>query len=277
MEILFEDPYLLVINKPSGIIVNKAETTKGQETVQDWVETNYLQKTQNTQRSSKSDHQKLRKPESLNFRYSDVLSFPSIPKIYDPKEEFYSRGGIVHRLDKETSGVLVIAKTPESFADLKQQFMQRQVKKIYLALAHGQVIPDKGIISVPVGRLPYNRMRFGILPGGRDSYTAYKTTMNYELRVKNKTEMLSLLELYPKTGRTHQIRIHLQYLHHPIFGDKLYAGRKTARNDRKLLPRIFLHAYKLSFCHPLSGKEMTITAELPIELNEFLEKLKVQS
>ncbi len=181
---------------------------------------------------------------------------------------FYTRGGIVHRLDKETSGILIIAKTSTAFVNLQKQFHDRIVKKVYVALAHGEVKPETGEISVPVGRLPWNRNKFGILPGGRDSKTTYKTIAYYQ-DAKTK-ETLTLLEVYPETGRTHQIRVHLQYLHHPIFADFLYAGRKTSRKDRKILERVFLHAAKISFNHPVTGKSFSFEAPLSEELTECL-------
>jgi len=189
---------------------------------------------------------------------------------YDPVQEFINRGGVVHRLDKETSGILLLAKNPEAFIELQRQFKEREVKKVYQALAHGKV-PQEGEINVPVGRLPWNRKQFGIVPGGRESKTEYKVLATYE-NPKDK-EILSLVELYPQSGRTHQIRVHLKYIGHPIFADFLYAGRKTARKDRNILPRVFLHAAKISFSHPKTHETMTFESPLPIELRELLDKL----
>ncbi len=243
--ILYEDPSLLVLNKPAGITVNKSDTTKGEDTIQDWVE------------------EYLKVPEGNQF------------------DTFYQRAGIVHRLDKETSGILLVAKTPEAFVDLQRQFKERLVKKTYLALAHGKITPETGEINVPVGRLPWNRKRFGVVAGGRDSLTRYKVLSYYTLYAKSYT----LLELYPETGRTHQIRVHLKHIGHPIFGDSLYAGRKTARDDRKFLERVFLHAAKISFFHParhryaqaLAGEPvyhelLTFEAPLPDALQKILTK-----
>src|SRR5262249_21180394 len=132
-----------------------------------------------------------------------------------PEDAFYNRSGIVHRLDKETSGAMLVAKNVESFASLQGQFKDRVVEKTYKALAHGKISPSVGEISVPVGRLEFNRKRFGVVAGGRESLTHYEVLQNYE-NLKTK-EILSFVELYPKTGRTHQIRVHLQYIGHPIF------------------------------------------------------------
>lgn len=234
---LYEDNYLLVLDKEAGITVNRSDTTRGEETVQDLVES-YL----NLKNESS------RKAEGTS--------------------DFSKRSGIVHRLDKETSGILLVAKSESSFLFLQNEFKERKVKKIYIALVHGTLEPKSGEIRVPVGRLPWNRKRFGIVAGGRDSITFYKTLGTFQ-HLKTK-EKLTLLELYPQTGRTHQIRVHLKYLNHPIFSDILYAGRKTARSDRSFLNRIFLHAHKIVFTHPTTHQEMTFESPLPFLLAQFL-------
>jgi len=248
--IIYEDQDILVINKPAGFTVNRAETTKNEITIQDWAEG------------------------SIGIKNNE-LGIKNTPKFgetgWDPSMDFYNRGGIVHRLDKETSGVLLIAKTPLAFVHLQNQFKERNVKKEYLALAHGIIKPEKGEISVPVGRLPWNRTRFGILPGGRESKTIY-TVKQYYLHPETK-ELVSLVILYPQSGRTHQIRVHLKYIHHPIFSDFLYAGRKTARRDRKFVARVFLHAAKITITHPTSGKTVSFEAPLPADLSDFLKTL----
>lgn len=233
--IIFEDDDLLVLDKPAGITVNKSDTTVGEETVQDWVEKNY---------------------------HSEINSVPE-------ETDFRKRAGIVHRLDKETSGILLTAKNEASFIDLQSQFKERKVKKTYIALAHGKLPEDLGEIKVPVGRLPWNRKRFGVMAGGREAVTKYKVISKYLL----KNETLSLLELYPETGRTHQIRVHLKYIGHPIFSDPLYAGRKTSRNDRKLLSRVFLHANKISFSHPRTKDILNLESPIPTDLSSFLKSL----
>jgi 23S rRNA pseudouridine1911/1915/1917 synthase len=176
----------------------------------------------------------------------------------------------VHRIDKETSGILLVAKTPQAFDDLQKQFKERTIKKTYLALVHGKVVPETGEISVPVGRLPWNRKKFGVLAGGREAVTKYKVLSILYLVFGKKEEPFSLLELYPETGRTHQIRVHLKYFNHPIFADFLYAGRKTSRDDRKVLSRVFLHAEKIIFTHPVSKKSITLESPLPEELQKII-------
>src|SRR5579885_496451 len=246
LAIIYEDEDLLVIDKPAGITVNRAETTKHEMTVQDWAE----------------EKLKIEKGESQ----------------VDKESDFYKRSGIVHRIDKETSGVLLIAKNSEAFINLQQQFKDRVVKKTYIALVHGKMTPEAGEINVPVGRLPWNRKRFGIVPGGRESLTRYKVLKYYiSSPYKTKTqEPMTLLALYPQSGRTHQIRVHLKYLNHPIFSDSLYAGRKTSRNDRKILPRVFLHAAEITFTHPRTDKTMTFASPLPQMLENVLQRFTVR-
>ncbi|HXS14887.1 MAG TPA: RluA family pseudouridine synthase [Candidatus Saccharimonadales bacterium] len=248
LDVIYEDQQLLVVNKPAGVIVNRADTTRGEVTLQDMVDEYF------------------HRPPKLTNRLIEQKREGEYPPV---EEVFLDRSGIVHRLDKETSGIILVAKNPQSFGELQRQFKERIVHKVYAALAHGKIVPSEGEINVPVGRLEYNRKRFGVVAGGRESVTHYKVLREY-ISPKDK-EVLSLVELYPKTGRTHQIRVHLQYIHHPIFSDEFYSGRKVARNDRKFLPRVFLHAAEISFLHPTSGKELHFTADLPEELQNVLD------
>lgn len=227
-EILYQDSSVLVINKPSGWIVNDAETTKGQPTVQKWI--------------------------MDNGKWSIAAN-----------REL--RSGIVHRLDKETSGCLIIAKTVQAFAELQRQFKHREIKKEYSALVHGQLKEKEGEVDATVGRLPWRKDRFGVMSGGRDASTKYKVIKEFE---KDK-EKYSLVSFLPKTGRTHQIRIHAKYLGHPLVADEFYAGRKTARRDRKWCPRLFLHASKILFTHPNSGKKVEVLSPLASDLEKVLE------
>lgn len=243
--VIYEDDDLLLIDKPAGITVNKAETTKHEVTVQEWMEKHIGIDPKNI---------------PLNKKYGE--------EGWDPKLDFYSRGGVVHRLDKETSGILILAKNPDAFVELLKQFRERAVKKVYVAFAHGLINPSEGEISIPVGRLPWNRNKFGILPGGRESKSLYKVLEVYEYP-KTK-EKFSLVEMYPQSGRTHQLRVHLKYINHPIFADFLYAGRKTSRSDRKILPRVFLHAATIAFIHPRSHESVSFSAPLPSELSGCL-------
>jgi len=262
--ILFEDDALFIINKPAGVVVNRAESVKT-ETIQDWI----IQRTQSLKLKTQNEGAVVEGGEERKVKMVDDR---------DVYAEFYSRNGFVHRIDKETSGILLIAKTPESFEILQTQFRERNVHKTYLALVHGDVLPDAGEIRAPVGRLPWNKERFGIVPGGKDAVTKYKKIAHYELPTpvagqaitKEGKEKISLVELQPETGRTHQIRVHLKYINHPILGDFLYAGRKTSRDDRITIPRIMLHAWKITFEHPISHEMLSIEAPIPEDMNDII-------
>ncbi len=237
--ILFEDEEFFVINKPAGMTVNRSETTKNEETVQDWVKINF------------------------NFPLANSLAL---------------RNGLVHRLDKETSGILLIAKTAKTFEDLQKQFKERKIKKKYLALVHGRVEPSSGIIQASISRSPFNRKKFGVFLGGREAKTNYKVKKHYRLddTINNddNNNNYTFIELAPVTGRTHQIRVHLKFIGHPIVADEKYVGRKTLRKDLTWCPRLFLHAAFLSFSHPVSRQKITLDSELPSDLRLAMMKLK---
>lgn len=254
VSIVFEDEDLLVLNKPAGVTVNTSDTTTGEETLQNFVET----------------YRGL--PRYVRVKSPAVLPTEGKEETYaTPAEDFISRAGIAHRLDKETSGIILVAKTVESFVGLQAQFKQRTVEKTYVALAHGRFTESKGEINVPVGRLPWNRKHFGVLSGGREALTHFEVLGEYIWVHGKEKEILTFVRLFPKTGRTHQIRVHLKYINHPIFGDYLYAGRKTARDDRHVLSRVFLHASSISFDHPITGKKLFFEAPLPPELQQVLD------
>ncbi len=238
-EILFSNADYVVLNKPSGMIVNNADTNRDVFTLQDFIQKQFIL-------DGKKD---------------------------DPDDsEFLQRGGIVHRLDKETSGVLLVALNGRTFRNLQSQFKERTTEKEYTALCHGKIMSG-GEINVPIGRLPWNRMRFGVIPSGRESQTTFKVEKNYVLSEGKIREELTLLNVFPKTGRTHQIRVHLQYAGHPIFGDSLYAGRKTYSHDKKYLKRHFLHARRITITSPSTLKKVTYEAPLSSELIDFLAQL----
>jgi len=227
-KIIFEDDSIFVIEKPSGWIVNEASTVKNQPVLQTWLK-------------------------KFNYPLVDNIEL---------------RHGIVHRLDKETSGVMLVAKLKDAFINLQKQFHDRLIQKTYIALVHGP-IDTEGEITAPIGRLPWRRDRFGIVAGGRSSQTKYKLIKFY----KGDRGGYSLVEFYPKTGRTHQIRVHAKYIGHAVVADEFYAGRKTARNDRKWCPRLFLHAASITFTHPKDGKKLTFNSDLPVELKEVVANL----
>ena len=172
------------------------------------------------------------------------------------------RPGIVHRLDKDTSGLMAVAKTHAAHQSLSEQLKSRRVTKGYLALATGKVMPAEGLIDVPIARDSRNRKRMSVTAGGRESRTRYRTLENPSGH--------TLLELDLETGRTHQIRVHLAYLGYPLLGDDTY-GRSSP-----LLARQFLHAHHLGFEHPGSGEWMDFHSGLPDDLAAVLEYLGAQ-
>lgn len=229
--ILFEDSDVVIINKPPGVVVNNAESVKG-ETIQDWAHQAYP---------------------------VDRLQFT------EEEKDFVDRAGIVHRIDKETSGILIIAKNPRTFFALQGLFKERTIDKTYLALVHGKP-PREGDIHAPVGRLPWNKERFGIVPGGKESVTQYKVLKTFQAN----GEEISLVQVRPKTGRTHQIRVHFKYLGYPLVGDYLYAGRKVSRDDRQWATRVMLHAVKIEFLHPTTGQALAIEAPIPDDMKRII-------
>jgi 23S rRNA pseudouridine1911/1915/1917 synthase len=183
-----------------------------------------------------------------------------------------SKIGIVHRLDKDTSGLIAVAKTREIHEKLSEQFRNREVFKSYIALVHGEIEENSGTIDAPIAREKHNRTKMSIRAHGRNALSLWK--------VKQRFEKFTLLAVEIKTGRTHQIRVHLAHINHPVVGDETYnAGRDKTVRDPQIrqaianLNRFFLHAEKLSFTHPATNEKMNFRAELPPELSEFLELL----
>ncbi|MFH1559842.1 MAG: RluA family pseudouridine synthase [Chloroflexota bacterium] len=170
------------------------------------------------------------------------------------------RPGIVHRLDKDTSGLMVVAKNSQAHDHVSRQIKERAIRKVYLALTTGVLEPAEGIIRARVGRDPRNRKRMAVVEGGREAETPY--------RVVEMLPGFTLVEAFPKTGRTHQIRVHFSSLGHPLAGDSLYGG-----NDPRL-DRQFLHAHILGFRLPTTEKYMEFASPLPVELDAFLVRLR---
>ncbi len=180
------------------------------------------------------------------------------------------RPGIVHRLDKLTSGLIVVAKNDEAHRKLSAQFAKREVKKTYIALVHGWVKKDQGTVNASVSRDRVRRTRMTTrTPGGREAITHYKVKQ----RIDSRLGKFTLLELQIDTGRTHQIRVHLASLGHPVVGDTLYGAPRElhGKNEtRTTLPRNFLHAAQLQLQHPRAGETLSFARPLPEELQEFL-------
>jgi 23S rRNA pseudouridine1911/1915/1917 synthase len=225
LTIVAEDEHFVVINKQAGLVVHPAEGHEDETLVN-----------------------------ALLARYPQLMGFAE-----------QERAGIVHRLDKYTSGVMVAALTPEGQASLSQQFHDRVVKKVYLALCDGRPPTPSGRIDAPIGRDVTARKRMAIVSEGRPAQTDYYTLREFAKH--------TLLELHPVTGRTHQLRVHLAYLGCPVAGDQVYGRRQKSLPQ---LGRFFLHAHSLSFLHPLTGEALRYEAPLAPELQAVLDELACQ-
>ncbi len=175
-----------------------------------------------------------------------------------------NRPGIVHRLDKDTSGLMVVAKTDRARSTLVAQWNERSVRKGYVALASGVVEPDEGTIDAPIGRDPSQRQRMAVTAKGRPAVTHFD--------VRERFAAVTLLNVEIETGRTHQIRVHLAFIGHPIVGDPVYGGR-VGRRDEPWLSRQFLHAARLAFRLP-DGREVVFEAPLPPDLQTVVDALR---
>ena len=243
VDIIYESSELLAVNKPPGISV----------------------------------HPSRKEPDGTLINIL-LEMYPDLAGVGDPSagsgQEEFLRPGIVHRLDKETSGVMVVARTQETFLGLKALFKERKVEKRYLALVDGIIKEPRGKIDFPVGRVG---LKMGIvrpgqrkLPKQRDAETRYIVRRRFPVATEGSPEPsrgATLVEVLPKTGRMHQIRVHMHGIGRPVLGDKLYGGRAI----RARAPRQMLHAWKLTFM--LHGTEYAFEAELPDDFEEVLETL----
>lgn len=234
--IIYEDEAILVINKPSGLAVH-ADGKHDWKTLVDWLAEEY--------------------PELKGVGEEQRL----------PDGTIIERPGIVHRIDRETSGVLVVARTQKSFDALKTQFQERGVKKVYRAFVYGDMTEERGIIDKPIGsgrggKAP-RTAQLSAKGTLRDAQTAY--------RVISHNKEFSYVEAFPKTGRTHQIRVHFSSIQHPIVADTLYAPGRPPMLGFK---RLALHAFSVTFKHPLTGKEVMFEAPLPADFVAAEEELR---
>lgn len=276
LDILYEDQDLIIINKPSGLVVNRSTTMKA-ETIQDW----FLQKFGEEYFTKNFWDQ--------NLFYQKLIPIDFTEEFGDVMAIWQERLGIVHRLDKDTSGVLLLAKNPGALLNLLAQFKKRQTQKTYLALVHGHLSEKNGTINAPITRNSQNRLKFAIDNSGRQAVTDYKVVKEFsslteetialiakesKVKVKKIKELyqagFSLIQLSPKTGRTHQIRVHMSAIQHPLVSDQLYAGRKRSKLDVFWCPRQFLHALSIEFTHPNLQEKMIQEAPLTQDLNEVL-------
>ena len=223
LSVLYEDSALNVIDKPAGLVVHQAAGQRG-----------------------------------LTLVDALLAHRPSLADAgMDPL-----RPGIVHRLDRDTSGVIVVAGTASALSVLQREFRRRQVRKEYLALVHGTPSPARAAIEAPIGRDPANRVRMAVVPEGRYARTEYEVVERYKTA--------ALLSIRLLTGRTHQIRVHMKAIGHPVVGDRVYGPTRDALEA----PRQMLHSCRLSFEHPVSGLEMTFEAPVPPDMAQLIRRLQ---
>ena len=239
LDIVYEDEYLAVINKPAGMVVHPGAGVQ-------------------------------------SGTLANAIAFHFGSEAHSSKSKDQDRVGIVHRLDKDTSGLIVVAKTDEIHEALSEQFRERLVYKSYVALVHGSPETNTGKIEAPIGRNKHNRLRMKVATHGRSALSIWKVRKRYG--------KFTLLDVEIKTGRTHQIRVHMAYINHPVVGDEIYnEGRDNtvadtnARNAIKSMGRFFLHAEKLSFTHPATQERQDFIVPLPPTLLSFLAKLEDDS
>jgi 23S rRNA pseudouridine1911/1915/1917 synthase len=245
LDIVYEDEHLAVINKPAGMVVHPGA---GVQT--------------GTLANAISYHFGLG---ILDFGFQDSDEQSKIQNLK-------SKIGIVHRLDKDTSGLIVVAKDEQTVEELSRQFHDREVEKSYVALVHGSPEQNSGKIDAAIARNKHNRLRMKVAPSGRSALSLW--------RVRERFEKFTLLDVEIKTGRTHQIRVHLASINHPVVGDEIYnEGRDNTvadinvRNAIRSMSRFFLHAERLAFSHPKTKERLEFIQPLPTELKEFLKQL----
>lgn len=225
LDILYEDSHMAVINKQQGLTVHPANGVNTDTLVN-----------------------------ALLFHIKDLSGINGV-----------LRPGIVHRLDKDTSGLLVVAKNDQAHVELQRQIQTKECKRIYWALVEGVVKQDQGIVNQPIGRCPTDRKRMDIVAGGRQAETHFAVLKRFD--------RYTLMQFELKTGRTHQIRVHSRFLGHPVVGDKTYGFKNCKFN----LSGQLLHAKTISFTHPVSGEQMTFSAPLPSYFDKILQTLTNKS
>lgn len=230
LDIMFEDEYILVVNKPAGMVVHPAAGNHSGTLV------------------------------NAVLGHDSTLSSADFPNPLRP--------GIVHRLDKDTTGCLVVAKTPDALRKLAKSFADRAVEKTYLAAVFGTPVPAAAVVKTFMGRHPTDRQKFAVLregaPGAKEAVTVYRTLRSgVWCGVRS-----SLLHVQLHTGRTHQIRVHMAHLGYPLLGDRLYAKGRQSPAQRQML-----HAWRLSFPHPATGETMSFEAPLPDDFRSVADTL----
>ncbi|MCL4156051.1 UNVERIFIED_CONTAM: hypothetical protein GTU68_061647 [Idotea baltica] len=196
--------------------------------------------------------------------YSGTLINALIYHIDNLPANSHERPGLVHRIDKDTSGLLVIAKTEAAMTHLAKQFFDKTSEREYIALVWGNVEEDEGTVVGNVGRNPKNRLQMHVFPEGEEGKEAVT-----HFKVLERLGYVTLVSCKLETGRTHQIRVHMKYIGHTLFNDERYGGEKVLKG---MLPRQALHAKTLGFVHPVSGKQMRFDSELPEDMQLCIEK-----
>jgi 23S rRNA pseudouridine1911/1915/1917 synthase len=262
LEILYEDEYFIAVNKPKDMVVHPSFGHKEGTLVNAVL--GYLEKPVAGQ-SLQSRTEEYCNPESATIASSDkseVLSSLAPPTGTSPRPTSYGsmRPGIVHRLDKGTTGVIIVAKDSKTQEMLSALFKGRAMRKTYRAVVEGVMQKEQGVIEGSIGRHPVDRKKMAVLKErGRDASTAY--------RVIERLDGFTYVEAYPKTGRTHQIRVHLSHIGHPVAGDDTYGRKAKGAADRPLL-----HAYRIEFMHPATGIPVLIEASIPGDIEEFIDR-----
>jgi 23S rRNA pseudouridine1911/1915/1917 synthase len=237
LTIVYEDADCVVVDKPPGLVVHPAVGHR-QDTLVN----------------------------ALLARYPEMMLMIGLTGASGPGKA--TRPGIVHRLDKDTSGLIVVARRAEAWTALQRQFQERSVEKRYLALLYGRLAPPEATIDAPIGRDPRHRQRMAVVDGGREAITRY-AVQQFLFTPHGTHEPYTLAETRPLTGRTHQIRVHMAYIGHPVVGDTVYGRRKR----RLACPRQFLHACRLGFHRPSDDRWMLFEAALPADLQQVLAPL----
>jgi 23S rRNA pseudouridine1911/1915/1917 synthase len=222
---IYEDADLLVLDKPSGLIVNKSSTTS-ELTLQEMI--------------------------AEKYEYEE-----------DPEDEFNQRAGIVHRLDKDTSGIMVLAKNEKAFRNLLAQFKERKAHKEYLAVLCGKIEEPIIEVDAPIKRNPNSPLKLAIVEGGKEAFTRFELIKEVDLE----GEWFTLVRALPKTGRTHQIRVHSLAINHPVALDSIYCTQHLLQLCSSRFNRMMLHAHKLSFTHPGTGKIVEFESKIPEEFS----------
>lgn len=244
IKVIHEDENILILDKPSGLVVNRSETSS-ENTLQDYIEKEYDLISKYEDRTDTTDINDASETEIDTREY----------------EEFIQRSGIVHRLDKDTSGVLIVTKNPSTFSEIKNQFKKRLVEKEYLALVLGELEEVNIEINAPIGRNPNNRLKFAVTSDGKNAVTTIVKLK--EITLDNLK--FTLVKAIPETGRTHQIRVHLASINHPIAGDLIYLTKSQYDACSKYFSRLMLHSHKISFINPYNNKKVTYETEIPKE------------